>query len=416
MTATAAADSPSPSPSPSPSSPPLPGASAAAPARRRLPRAGVVVAVLVTVALLLVLYLGRPSPDPQPLDPRSTRPAGLKALVRLLEEELGASVEVTDDVPDPDDDDAPDPDVAFLVRDTMQGDQRSDGLADWVSEGGVAVIADAGSYLTPFVAADLPLDPQLRPGPCSIDALRGLDELRPGPRAVLYDPPLATSSCFVQDGDSFVVAWRWGEGTFVALGGPWLFTNERLDDADNAGLAAALLAPRPGYEVAFLTPPASAQDLPDVDFELPNPIDAAFNLVPETMRIALAQLLVAYLVFAIARGRRLGPAVTEPQPVELAGSELVAAVGRLLERSKDPTRAFVTLRDGLHRDLTDHLSLPRDANPEALAAALAARGDDRAQLVPQALHGATPTDTAQLLAYAQLVDTIRQEVLHGRPT
>ena len=63
--------------------------------------------------------------------------------------------------------------------------------------------------------------------------------------------------------------------------------------------------------------------------------------------MALAQLLIAFVVFALWRGRRLGRPVAEVQPVEIAGSELVVAVGNLLQKAGRPEIAAERLRSDL---------------------------------------------------------------------
>ena len=50
------------------------------------------------------------------------------------------------------------------------------------------------------------------------------------------------------------------------------------------------------------------------------------------VRGSLWQLALGFLVFALWKARRLGRPVAEPQPVELAASELTVAVGNLLQR------------------------------------------------------------------------------------
>ena len=60
------------------------------------------------------------------------------------------------------------------------------------------------------------------------------------------------------------------------------------------------------------------------------------DLVSAGVTRALAQLALAFAVYALWRARRLGRPVAEPQPVAVAGSELVAAVGNLLDRTRSP--------------------------------------------------------------------------------
>ena len=61
--------------------------------------------------------------------------------------------------------------------------------------------------------------------------------------------------------------------------------------------------------------------------------------------------------FALWKGRRLGRPVAETQPVQIAGSELVVAVGNLMQKAGRPEAAASQLRDDLRRDLTSRLGL-----------------------------------------------------------
>ena len=84
------------------------------------------------------------------------------------------------------------------------------------------------------------------------------------------------------------------------------------------------------------------------------------------------QLAVAFGVLVLWRSRRLGRPVLEPQPVQLAGSELVVAVGELLQRAKGREQAASVLRDDLRRWLAERLGLPPATPAEVVAEAAAA--------------------------------------------
>ena len=148
---------------------------------------------------------------------------------------------------------------------------------------------------------------------------------------VLFDPPADADTC-VRDGlgHAYVVARERGEGTVVSVGGSGMFVNDGLADGENAPVVAALVAPAPGTRVVVLEPGplagASGGDRTLVD------------LIPTGVGAALAQLVVAFVVYALWRARRL-PAGRRARPVAVAGSELVVAVGNLLDRSRSTDRA-----------------------------------------------------------------------------
>jgi hypothetical protein len=190
----------------------------------------------------------------------------------------------------------------------------------------------------------------------------------------------------------------------VAVGNAGAFTNDRIDDADNAVLVSQLLAPRPeGATVAFLdqtagrTPGAGDERLVD--------------LVPRRVLLALLQLAIAFLAYVWFRARRAGRPVGEPLPTPIAGSELVAAVGELRQQEKAPERSAVLLRDDLHRTLARRLGLPPDAPIDDLVAVAERAGADPDQL-RAVLDGPPVTDGDGLVALARDLDLTRQEILH----
>ncbi len=239
---------------------------------------------------------------------------------------------------------------------------------------------------------------------CTIPPLAKLDRVDPI-GGVLYDLSSAAESCFTRADGAFVVAEASGAGWIVATGGAGAFVNDRLDSEDNAALAANILVPQPGTNVAFLeraNPGTSGGD------------KSLADLVPTRVRLALAQLLVAFVVFALWRGRRLGKPVAETQPVEIAGSELVVAVGNLLQKAGRPDAAAERLRSELHRDLVNRLGLPAAASAAVTADVASARtGVDR-DTVERALSGPLPTTPEGLVTAARDVEQVRAAVLGSR--
>ena len=134
------------------------------------------------------------------------------------------------------------------------------------------------------------------------------------------------------------------EGRVTTIAGPGLFTNEamrpknsevdvpRLPMPDNVVLAQRLLASRGTERIAVVVSgltsvsPAARQR-------------TIWSQMSEGVRLGLWQLVVAAILFAVVTARRLGRIVVEPQPVPIAGSELVSAVGNLMERRQDPADA-----------------------------------------------------------------------------
>lgn len=274
--------------------------------------------VCVAAGLLLAALVGgRPGREGPPLDPRSDAPLGTSALVTLIER-LGSDVELSVGLPGPDDD------VALLLEDRLD-DQQAQGVADWVARGGRLVVTDPSSRFTPPLASrgieSLIAEPVER-GACTISALDGVGSVEAG-NAVRYEVAGADALCLADQSAAFVVARSSGAGDVVSVGGAAALTNELLDERDNAVLAAGLLAPVPGTTVRFVEPPVPAG----------GGQKSLAELVPPGVRRGLVQLGIAFVLYALWRATRLGQPVREEQPVRIAGSELVSAVGRLLART-----------------------------------------------------------------------------------
>lgn len=413
----------------------------------------VVVAVVVVLAVVAALVwgvsrLGGGQPADTTVD-RSREPGGLAALVLLLEA-FGATVERGG--VDRLDEAAAQPDVVLLVPGTELEPVERDDLDRWVELGGRVVEVGEGAGYAGGLRPALE-NVVLAGSDCRVDGLadvatievRALDEVVEAPvlgGGVACFPP--EDGAPVPDRGYVVVAAR-GDGTVVELGGISPFTNALLDRADNAVLATSLLAPEPGSRVLLLEgagglPRAGGgtssgeggvgggvggerpdQDLPDgVDgddedgggAEDPPGLD---DHIPEGIRWGLVQLLVALVVYVAWRGRRVGAPVEEPAPVVVDGSQLVAAVGELLARTRSPERAGELLRTETARLLARRLGLPATTDPLALSAAAAARlGLDEARC-RVVLAGPPPHDAEALVALATQLDDLREEIRDGVP-
>ena len=353
-------------------------------------RATWVLGLVAVVVLGAYLGAARRTTGP-PLDPRSTTADGTRGLVELVRT-LGGSIEVVEGAPG----DATG--QAVLLEDRLPRAQ-ADELTAWVEAGGQLVVADPTSLFTPAVAGAA-VD-TLR-GSCALGGLTDVEVLDVGVSR-FYDVPSGVDACFLDDGSgAFVVVEARGAGTVVSIGGPDLFTNRLLDEADNAVLAAALLVgDRPTAFVRPGLPGGGERGLVD--------------LVDTPVRAALAQLLIAFFVLVAWRSRRLGRPIEEPQLVAIEGSELTRAVGRLLAANRRPDRAAALLRDRARRDLSAPLGLALDATVDEVVAALSARTTMGADDVHRAVAGSVTTDT-DLVEVARLLARIRQEMTHEPAT
>ncbi len=328
-----------------------------------------------------------------PLDPGSAAPDGTKGVVELLRE-LGATVHVTAELPDAE------VSSALLLSDDLDA-ARHAALLAWVRAGGVLVVADPRSAITrarPVGATAIGFVPAELERRCDEPALRDVDRVAAPGDSVLAVPDGARG-CFPRRGGAWLVIQPEGSGTVVRLGGPAALVNAELGHADNALLVSSLLAPSPGARVTVLRPPppgGGRRTLAD--------------LVAPRVKLAIVQLVLAFALLALWRARRLGRPVREPQPVQIPASELVVAVGALLQRARGRAQAAAVLADDLRRSLAERLGLPPSAPAEQVADAAAARTGIPRERILGSLQHASPRDEAELVALAAAIESVRREV------
>jgi hypothetical protein len=361
-------------------------------------RAGFTIALLF--GLLIVAWAaGRPPNDGDPLDPRSSAEFGARGLVLFLHE-LGADVDISATGP------STSTDVAVLLEDRLTEASRRE-LATWVEDGGTLVIADPGSPLSAPLSEDgndvlAAITGDIERGTCDLDELDDVNDID-APGALLYDTGVADSQCFGDDRAAYVVSGTIGAGRVISVGSPTPFLNDALDDRDHSLLAAGLMVPEDGAQVTVLERPPPGEGDDDLT-----------DLVSDGVKAALVQLALAFAVYAVFRARRLGRPVPEPLPVPIAGSELTAAVGELMQQRRDPTRAARVIQQDTRRQLARRLGLPVDATAQAVADAVSARVDTGADHVLDLLNRPSVEDERALVDLIRDLDAIRQETLHDR--
>ncbi len=185
-----------------------------------------------------------------------------------------------------------------------------------------------------------------------------------------------------------------------AVGGTDVFTNDRVDRADNAAAALRLLGAH--SRLVWYVPDSrdiATGDSGSFAAQLPR------GLVPALWLIAAATLATM-----LWRGRRLGPLVVEPLPVTVKAVESTQGRGRLYRRVRDRPHASTVLRAATMRRLVTLLRLPADSDPwhVAEAAARVVGGDPRA--VHDVLVARPVTDDASLVRLAADLTALEKEV------
>lgn len=363
----------------------------------------------VLIVLVLIAMLAATNRDARPYDPTSTAPTGTKAFVQLIEH-FGAEVDRPTSFP------PADTDVAVIFVDP-DAPNRLDDIRDWVAQGHTLVVTTPESELAPEAMTDVTRTPGadqqiLQQGECPVRALadvRTLDRGRTGSFIDFYRVPPRATSCFGDGTNAFVVVQPQGRGQIVSIVGAALFTNRYLGEQDNAALATALFAPKPGTRVAFID-----EAFGDADGGgMVDTSDSLGKVLGAGVKLAMLQLGVAVVVYGFSRGRRLGRPIAEPQPVQIAGSDLIAAVGGLLQQMRRPDNAAGILRRDLRRDVCRRLGLPDDAPADLIADTVASRTVMDRDAVVRVLADYPTASDEELVLLAQQIDTLREEVLHG---
>ncbi|GAB1820388.1 DUF4350 domain-containing protein [Herbidospora sp. RD11066] len=211
--------------------------------------------------------------------------------------------------------------------------------------------------------------------------------------ALTGGPVFAKATCY---GGTLAVT---GEVTVVGSG--TFMTNGRLAENGNAALAMNLAGTH--QRVTWFAP----------RFPLGVPEGGAKTidqLIPANIGWFVWALVLAVLLTALWRGRRLGPVVEERLPVVVRAAETVEGRGRLYRARGARDRAALALREAALARLTPRLGLTATAGPDEIVTAVTARtGQDGGQ-VRQTLYGDAPAGDAALVALARDLDTIERQV------
>jgi hypothetical protein len=212
--------------------------------------------------------------------------------------------------------------------------------------------------------------------------------------------------CYPASGHPSLVSYTTAGRRITVLGTGAPLTNQDLGNLGNAALALNLLrdAGTGTPRVIWLTPAASPVAPPASGGQ------AAFtSLIPAPVYMVTVQLLVAVLLLALWRVRRLGPIVAERLPAVVRAAETTEGHGRLYHARRSRDRAAQILRDAATRRMLPSLGLPPDAVPEAITAALAARTGDAAADIAKVLNGPAPADDAALVTLADRLDELERK-------
>jgi uncharacterized protein DUF4350 len=364
-------------------------------ARARRARGPLAVAALVLLAAVVLTVIGTRS-EGDLLDPDSVEPAGGGALAALLRAQ-GVTVVPADR---PDALATLDPATTVLV--TAPERLRGADLAALARSGARVVLVAPGrralEALAPGVRPAAPppglLDAASPTPTCGLPAALAAGAVDLDGDVYALSPP--ATGCYPR-GATVGLALS---GTTTVVGSATPFTNDALDRDGNAALTMRLLGATP--RVVWYVPPV----LPDADGTTP-----LLRLVPAGWLWGGATLLVAGVVTALWRARRLGPLVPERLPVRVPAAETTRGRAGLYRRLGARGRAAEVLRGDARRLLAARLELAVQVSTETLTAAVvaAAPGYDAAA-VTDLIYGAAPADDRALVELADALDRLRVDV------
>lgn len=187
----------------------------------------------------------------------------------------------------------------------------------------------------------------------------------------------------------------------TVVGFPDAATNRFVTDADHAGLVVRLLGGSPRL-VWYQPTDADLVDNPAPDDER--------SVWPDWIGPGLALLGLAFVVFAIARGRRLGRLVPEPLPVVVRATETTESRAELYRAAGDRDRAAAVLRRATSARLAARLGLAPGSPHEAVVAAVADASGVHVSKVDALLRPGSPLDEAALVRLAQQLAHLEEKV------
>ena len=260
-----------------------------------------------------------------------------------------------------------------------------------------------------------PVDPSC----AQTDALAaGGADLKDPTATFVVDANGGAVGCYPVDGFPTFAYADEGPSDVVALGSATFFENDQLASAGNAALALRLFGAHP--LLVWLLPDIPGSGLaPDQGggggsgggSGASGP--TLTSLMPSWIWWVLLQLLIALLLAAYWRGRRLGAVVTERLPVTVRAAETVEGHARLYRRANAHGRAAELLRKAAASRMAGYVGVPAaraHADPSVLVAPVAARLNVAEDQVAGLLTGAAPQSEAELVQLADHLDRLEQEV------
>lgn len=356
----------------------------------------VALAAIVAVAVVTT-WLTTPTPGGR-LDPASTSPEGVHALVTLLREQ-GVTVVEADSIADVEREARADTllvaaqtfhlfDDQLLQRlSTLPGDRLLVAPIGKTREALAPELRREGT--TPYggLSPDCDLREATRAGTVQFGGAETFDAAGAVPVIRCYDGVLAR---YTDDGRTVTVV---GSDAFVV--------NSGLTEEGNAALALNLAGTHP--RMIWYAPQRSegGQSTGSASFT---------DLIPPQVTWMVLQLALGVALLALWRGRRVGPLVAEQLPVVVRASETVEGRGRLYRSRRARDVAAESLRASARHRMLPRLGLGATAPPSSVIQSVADRCSTDPQTVAHTLYGPPPGTDAELVHLARELDNIERQV------
>nr|WP_308345499.1 DUF4350 domain-containing protein [Streptomyces sp. ISL-94] len=400
---------------PTPGEPPTPRQAQAQRTRRRQTARRILTALAVLTAGALALAILNAGTRHGLLDPRSADPSGSRAVAELLKDH-GVTTRVVTTARDAAAATGPRTTLLVTDPDRLGAAQRSAIHSAMDLSGGRTVLLAPGGHSLPDLAPGVRAKGEaatddLAPA-CALPAATTAGRAATG-GGLRYTTTLPrATACYPSDGHPTLLLLPTGTtGDTVLLGSGAILLNENLAEQGNASLALQLLGSRPDL-VWYM--PSLADSGPDPDSSAGQD-KSLFDLVPSGWSWALLQLLVAAVLAALWRARRLGPLVTEKLPVVIRASEATEGRARLYRKAGARDRAATVLRAAARERLAVLVGVPHTQahEPLSLVPAVSAHltgGTAGTTDITTLLFGPPPSDDAALVALADHLDALEREV------
>ncbi|MEU2159226.1 DUF4350 domain-containing protein [Streptomyces sp. NPDC019396] len=372
---------------------------------------GVLIVLTILVTAGIALAAVRSGDQHGRLDPRSADRPGSRAVAELLKQQ-GVDTRVVATLDQATEATGPDTTLLVTAPDLLTKHQQQSLHTAMAPSGGRTVLVAAGTAsvetLAPGVRAGTQTSVSAREPRCAFPAAQRAGTVDIGGERYATDALPGAQTCYPSDGlPSLLTIKNPDDGDTVLLGSPDILYNERLGEQGNASLALQLLGSRP--HLVWYLPSLSDQSAAG---EGGSGASALADLIPTGWLWGTLQLLIAALLAAVWRARRLGPLVTERLPVAIRASESVEGRARLYRKVNARDRAAATLRAATRSRLAPLLGIsPADAHsPEVLLPALSAHLPAEDWDLDGLLFGPRPGNDAALIRLADQLDALEREV------